>query len=143
VIDRAAARLKSGVSVREMGPYVGATGFEPAASRSQSGRSTKLSYAPGGLARMCVLIGPKKSSRRARTPLPASIRRRDQENRLIQDENGQIPPDLVESPELGNGWVVLRTALLAPNEEKSRNEDDCRAKHPRFHILPLLATPTR
>src|SRR3954452_19875280 len=25
---------------------VGATGFEPAASRSQSGRSTKLSYAP-------------------------------------------------------------------------------------------------
>ena len=29
------------------GPYVGATGFEPAASRSQSGRSTKLSYAPG------------------------------------------------------------------------------------------------
>src|SRR4051812_27225948 len=26
--------------------YVGATGFEPAASRSQSGRSTKLSYAP-------------------------------------------------------------------------------------------------
>ena len=25
---------------------VGATGFEPATSRSQSGRSTKLSYAP-------------------------------------------------------------------------------------------------
>ena len=29
------------------GAVVGATGFEPAASRSQSGRSTKLSYAPG------------------------------------------------------------------------------------------------
>jgi hypothetical protein len=28
------------------GAMVGATGFEPAASRSQSGRSTKLSYAP-------------------------------------------------------------------------------------------------
>ncbi len=26
--------------------HVGATGFEPATSRSQSGRSTKLSYAP-------------------------------------------------------------------------------------------------
>src|SRR6478609_2486498 len=31
------------------GRDVGATGFEPATSRSQSGRSTKLSYAPGGL----------------------------------------------------------------------------------------------
>ena len=30
---------------------VGATGFEPAASRSQSGRSTKLSYAPDDLPR--------------------------------------------------------------------------------------------
>ena len=34
-------------SVLGLGGRVGATGFEPAASRSQSGRSTKLSYAPG------------------------------------------------------------------------------------------------
>lgn len=33
------------------GRNVGATGFEPATSRSQSGRSTKLSYAPGGFSR--------------------------------------------------------------------------------------------
>ena len=32
--------------VGEPRPAVGATGFEPAASRSQSGCSTKLSYAP-------------------------------------------------------------------------------------------------
>ncbi|GAD32999.1 hypothetical protein MTS1_00343 [Microbacterium sp. TS-1] len=38
-------RVRSVVWVR--GAVVGATGFEPAASRSQSGRSTKLSYAPG------------------------------------------------------------------------------------------------
>ena len=108
MIDRAAARLKSGVSVPEMGPYVGATGFEPAASRSQSGRSAKLSYAPGGLARMCVLIGPKKSSRRARTPLPvgsgAQIRCRDQEIRPIQDEN---------APSILNWSIRLNSATTA------------------------------
>jgi hypothetical protein len=52
---------------------------------------------------MCVLIGPKKSSRRARTPLPVPIRHRDQDDRPDQDENGLIHPDLVESPESGNG----------------------------------------
>lgn len=29
-----------------MPAYVGVTGFEPTSSRSQSGRSTKLSYTP-------------------------------------------------------------------------------------------------
>ena len=49
---------------------VGATGFEPAASRSQSGRSTKLSYAPvycgqppKRTAFPLVEFGPGKSSR--------------------------------------------------------------------------------
>ena len=43
----AAPRRVRGLGSGSVGPVVGATGFEPAASRSQSGRSTKLSYAPG------------------------------------------------------------------------------------------------
>src|SRR3954469_21910787 len=100
-----------------MGPYVGATGFEPAASRSQSGRSTKLSYAPGGLARMCVLIGPKKSSRSARTPLPVRLRGRDQENRRDQDESRAIRPDPVDSPESSGLGRVASSAAGADRGE--------------------------
>ena len=62
---RGHGRLKVWVR-NSVGRDVGATGFEPAASRSQSGRSTKLSYAPGGFARTRAPFGPEKSSRRAR-----------------------------------------------------------------------------
>src|SRR5687767_240212 len=58
------------ISLNTRKNLVGETGFEPATSRSQSGRSTRLSYSPSTRGQVSCAPGPVGESRDGRPSYP-------------------------------------------------------------------------